>query len=173
MIWVMPECNMAGMAGHTSVAVSDMHGVGVMHEDSVKDQYGVPHPGFRTTAVSKRTMVIKMKDAMNKGQIRLYEQFVCAGLKPNEQHKDILENFFSQFRFFSRIIVPPKDPTINTPTEKFSGKFRGMKDDMMMAAMICLRTIEIYTKHIEMFRVYNPENYRTQQQQQQQHRQHV
>lgn len=122
-----------------------------MHEDTKVDANGEKKVGFRTTEDNKRFMALRLTEGFKYRRVRLYKEFVSVG---GVAHNDIQCNFVAQLRFFMRLIFPPKDPTFGKPKEKLSGKFRGKKDDMVMAILICYLMVFKFLKHIEMFGEY-------------------
>lgn len=134
-----------------ALAADGLNNVRLMHEDTKTDANGEKKVGFRTDERNKRFMALQLTESFRLRRIRLYKEFVSVG---GVAHTDIQCNMVAQLRFFMRLIFPPKDPTFGKPVEKLTGKFRGKKDDIVMAMMICHLMVWLFLKHIQEFGEY-------------------
>ena len=144
-VWLIPESNLAGAGGMHVLATDGMRNVKLMHEDTKLDVNGEKKVGFRTTEENKRFMALRLSEAFKHRRIRLYQEFVSVG---GVDQKEMKINIISQLRFFMRLIFPAKDPTFGRAKERLSGKFRGKKDDMVMALLICYLMVFVFLREM-------------------------
>lgn len=97
-----------------------------------RDPKNMGRPGVWTGPQEKEIFARDLEQVMSDGKLSFADQMVS----DNPEHNKV--KLLAQLNFFSRIVIPPNDPSQHENRIVYSGKGVGRRDDLCLALMLAL-----------------------------------